>query len=80
MVTMVEQSDWPIDMTRKFGYCPCSHHMADWCKENELYACYKNKNAMYGHSKKYCNFSKDHAPSSASKLESFIGHCNDFSV
>lgn len=34
----------------------CSHHMDDGRKENELYACYENKDAMDGHSEKIVIF------------------------
>ena len=75
------KADWPSGMTRKFGFCTWSHHMADWRKENVFYACHNNKDAMDGHSEKYRNCSNDHSPSSASfKLESFIWHCKDFVV
>ena len=81
MVTMVEKSDWPSIMTRRFGFFPCSHHMDDWRKTKVLYACYDNKDALDGHSEKYCNCLKDCSPGSAYfKLEEFSGHCKYFSV
>ena len=81
MVNMVEKVDWPSGVTRRFGFFPCSHHMDDWHKASELYACYKSKDSIDGHSDKYHNCSKDHAPRSEYlKLKAFTGHCMDFEL
>lgn len=80
MVAMVDGSHWSRTIYSKC--VPCIHSREVWCRSNNnLYACYKNRNALDGNSNNYQNYSNDTSPRDPHfLLNNFIGHCKYFTL